>query len=256
VAGGALLLWRAPLPRLPRAPRAAVALAGLAAALGVLAYDALRHAPLDPPKVAIVALGLATALAAPFARREKVASALLWSLPAAWAPLAVWAAQGAMKTAWGATPLEAFIRYGLLLPLAAVLRAMGRAPSIDGQVITYATPHGPFSLEVGVACSGLQAMALFGALLAVLILVERPPSRQALAWSAIGIAGVYATNVVRLVTLALVGSAWGSNALETAHANAGWLFFVAWSAGFAALYRVAGRRGLAGAGRRTVSHGS
>lgn len=232
---GAALLWRADLPRLDRlspTARAAAAIAGLAAAGGLLAYDAWRRAPLDPPKTAIVALGLATALAAAASRpgRRWSATALAWSAPTAWAPLAVWAAQGAMAaTMGGRTLLDGFVAYGLLLPMSAVLALLGRSPTVAGQVITYSTPRGPLALQVGVACSGLQAMALFGGVVALYLLLERPPPRVAAVWSTVGLLGVYVVNVVRLVTLALVGYRWGSDALETAHANAGWLFFVAWA---------------------------
>lgn len=232
VALGALLLWRAPLPRVERLPRALVGALGALAAVGILAYTALGHA-WDVPKVAILALGVTTAALASFAHRPRVASGLAWAVPLAWAPLAVWALQGAAKTMWGSTPLELFLRYGLIAPMALVLSFLGRDPTVSGQVITYQTPHGPFALEVGVACSGLQAMALFAGIVAVLMLVERPPWRRALAWGAIGIGGVYAVNVIRLVTLALVGSRWGADALQWAHANLGWMFFVLWTAAFA-----------------------
>lgn len=237
VALGALLLWRAELPQLDGrwadTGRWAVGAMGALAALGVLAYDAARHAPLDPPKVAILVLGLATAAAAPWRR---AATPMLWSVPLAWAPLGVWAAQGAMEALAGGSLFDAFVRYGLLLPMAAVLALLGRAPTIHGQVIAYQTGHGGLmALQVGVACSGLQAMALFAGVLAVYLVALRPPPREGLAWSVVGLAGVYVVNVARLVALSLIGSAWGSDALERAHAQAGWIVFVAWTAAFAAM---------------------
>jgi exosortase/archaeosortase family protein len=225
------------MPRLARIPARILFVAlGLAIALGVLAYDAWRSSPLDAPKLVIIALGLATSAALAFHDRRirgvPLASALLWSVPLAWGPLCVWAAQGAMKTAWGTTPLEAFTHYALLLPLTGALSILGHSPTLDGSVVTYLTPSGPIALEVGVACSGIQAMALFGGILLALLLVERPPLRAGIAWCAIGLGGVYVVNVIRLVALALVGSRWGIAALEAFHANAGWMFFLAWSALF------------------------
>ena len=232
-AGCALLAW-APPPRVDRLPRAALLAAGIGLVALVLAYDAMRRAPLDAPKVAILALGLALVAAAPFARRARVATPTAWTLALAGAPLGVWGAQALAKsTVAGATPLELFLRWGLIAPMSLALSALGLHPRIAGQVITYDTPRGPFSLEVGVACSGLQAMALFGAILLVFVAVEKHGLRRGLAWSAIGLLGVYAINVVRLVALALVGSAWGADALEWFHANLGWMFFVAWSGAFA-----------------------
>jgi archaeosortase C (PEF-CTERM variant) len=232
--GGAVALAFAPLPRVARLPALPVALVGAAAALGVLAYDALRHAPLDPPKLGIIALGVGLVAASPFLGRPRVANVVAWSAALLGAPLAVWALQALSKsTVAGMTPMEMFLRYALLAPMATVLALLGRHPAVTGQVITYETPHGLFSLEVGVACSGIQAMALFMGVILVFVLAEKPGWRRGLLWSAIGLGGVYVVNVIRLVVLALVGSRWGAAALEWTHANAGWAFFVAWSAVFA-----------------------
>ena len=57
VAAGALLLWRAPLPRVARLPRAPIAAAGLLVAAGLVCYQSLGHT-WDAPKVAILALAL------------------------------------------------------------------------------------------------------------------------------------------------------------------------------------------------------
>lgn len=233
-AGGAALLFFAPPPRVDKLPAWPIALGGAAAALGVLAYDAPLDAPLDAPKLGIVALGAALAMSAPWLARPRVANAVAWSLPLAGAPLAVWALQALSKsTLAGMTPLELFTRYALLAPMAAALALLGRDPRVAGQVITYSTPHGPFSLEVGVACSGIQAMGLFAGILVAYVLAERPGWKRGALWCAIGLSGVYVVNVVRLIVLALVGSAWGVDALQWTHANAGWAFFVAWSALFA-----------------------
>jgi exosortase/archaeosortase family protein len=245
-AAGALALAFARPPRVARLPALPVAACGLVAALGVLAYDALRHAALDPPKVALVALGLALVAVSPFLARPRVANATAWGAALVGAPLAVWALQALAKAeVAGMTPMELFIRWALLAPMAAALGALGRHPAIAGQVITYQTPHGPFSLEVGVACSGIQAMALFMGVIGVFVVAEKPGWRRGLLWGVVGIAGVYAVNVVRLVVLALVGSRWGADALEWVHANLGWMFFVAWSACFAWL-TMGGRRTEAG----------
>ncbi|MEA3201758.1 MAG: hypothetical protein QOE90_3186 [Thermoplasmata archaeon] len=236
--GGVLLLWRANMPRLERLPaKALVAALGAGIALGVLAYDVWKASPLDAPKLVIIGLGLGTALATCLGDRRilgaaPVASWILWSIPLAWGPLVVWAAQGAMKTAWGTTPLESFTHYALLLPLAGVLSILGHAPSLQGSVITYGTPRGPIALEVGVACSGVQAMALFAGLVGVLLAVERPPFWKGLVWCVVGLAGVYVVNVLRLVSISLVGARWGIHALEVFHQNAGWVFFLAWTAIF------------------------
>lgn len=231
-AAGAIALAFTRLPPVERLPRAPLAIVGLVLALGVPAYNLARHAAWDVPKVAIVTLGLALVAVAPFAHRPRVAHATAWGATLVGAPLLVWAMQALTKaTVAGMTPMELFIRYMLLVPMAAAL--MPLHPDVVGQVISYDSPHGRFALEVGVACSGIQAMALFMAVIGVFVVAEKPGWRRGLLWGTIGLLGVYVVNVLRLVVLALVGYQWGGDALEWTHANAGWAFFVAWSAVFA-----------------------
>jgi len=232
---GALLLFLAPLPRVERLPAWPLVVGGLALALGVVAYNLARGATFVAPKIALVAFGVLLAAAAPFVRRPGVANAVAWSVPLVGAPLAVWAAQALLKATFaGMTPMELFIEHALLAPMAATLAFLGYHPFVDGQYITFDRQQGgSMRLLVGVACSGLQAMGLFGGILLVYVIAEKPGWARGLLWSIIGLFGVYAVNVIRLVSLAVIGSAWGSRALEVAHANFGWLFFVAWTGIFA-----------------------
>lgn len=242
-AAGAFLLHLAPPPPLRRVPPLPVALVGALLVLAVAAHTLLTRATLVPPKVALLGFGAGLVALAPLQDRRmpgfaklRVATLLGWGAAVVGVPLATWGAQAALKTpVGGTTPLELFLQHALLTPLALVLGVLGHAPTLHGQVVTFATPRGPMSLEVGVACSGIQAMGLFAGLLMCHVAALRPTPRRALAWAAIGLGGVYLTNVTRLVALALIGSAWGGDALERAHAEAGWIFFVAWAAAFAAL---------------------
>ncbi|MEA3136089.1 MAG: hypothetical protein QOJ26_1127 [Thermoplasmata archaeon] len=254
VVGSGLAIFGAVLvatsPRLPESrglPAYAVAGVGLAIVAGVLAHTLLASAAFDVPKAALVALGVGLATAAPFLRRRipvgrkgrsvTVATLVVGGLAVLGAPLAVWGLQAATKGVMGTTPMEAFVRYGLLLPIGLFLKAVGLDAAIDGQTVTYATPHGPLALEVGAACSGVQAMALFAGVLALFLWIEKPGGRRLALWSAIGIGGVYVANLLRLAMLFLVGYEWGPDALLQAHAQAGWLFFVAWAIVFARLVR-------------------
>lgn len=232
---GALLLVFAPLPRVDRLPQWPLVAAGLGVAGFVLAYNLARGATFVAPKVALIAFGLLLAVGAPLAKRRRVANALAWAIPLVGAPLVVWGAQALAKSSFaGATPMEIFIEHALIAPMASILATMGYHPSVSGQHVSFDTADGGrMRLLVGVACSGIQAMGMFGGILLVYVLAERPPWARGLLWSVIGLAGVYAVNVVRLVWLALIGSAWGSDALDWAHANLGWAFFVAWTGIFA-----------------------
>jgi exosortase/archaeosortase family protein len=238
-------------PRLPEfrgaLPPYAVAGAGLVVAAGVLAFDAFTDAALDGPKLAMVLLGIGLAAAAPFLQRRiplgwrgrtvAVSSIVVAALAVLATPLAVWGLQAAAKGAVGTTPVEAFVRFALIAPMGVFLQAIGLSPDIHGQTVTYRTLRGPMALEVGAACSGVQAMALFAGVLGLFLWIEKPGGRRLALWCAIGIAGVYVANLLRLVMLFLVGFQWGPEALVQAHAQAGWIFFVGWALLFSRLAR-------------------
>jgi exosortase/archaeosortase family protein len=243
--GLALLITAPAWPRVERlSPWLTLGL-GILLAGGMVVYDAILHAPLNVTKVAIVVYGLLLLAATPFLRRSiairgtdvPVSTVVAGSLAAVGVPLAAWGFQAMFKSAIGATPVEAFIQYGLLVPMVWLLRLFGWGPSIDGQVLAYSGADGPLRVEVGAACSGVQAMALFSGVLALFLLVERPKGGRLLTWTAIGLAGVYVTNLMRLASLMAIGYQWGSEALIQAHEQAGWIFFVAWALLFAWLVR-------------------
>lgn len=224
-----------------------VAGAGLSVVAGVLAFNAASGSSLEGPKIPIVLVGAGLVAAAPLLGRRlpigrkgrtmTVASLVIASLAVLGAPLAVWGLQAATKGVVGTTPVEAFTRFALVAPVSALLQATGFAPSVDGQTVTYVTRSGPLALEVGAACSGIQAMALFTGVLALFMWAEKPGGRRLAIWSIIGIGGVYVANLLRLVMLFLVGYQWGPEALLQAHAQAGWIFFVGWAILFARLAR-------------------
>lgn len=242
---GLAIVVTAPLPRLPAAPGWLLATVGALLAGGILTYNAITGGGWDVPKIAIVTVGAVLLALAPLTRRSirlrggqaTIGSLVTLASPAIGAPLAVWALQAAFKSAIGATPLEAFIHVALLLPINLFLQGLGLGPTLQGQTVTYATPRGPLSLEVGAACSGIQAMALFAGVLAIFLWSERPPGKRLAIWSVIGLVGVYVANLLRLAVLVLVGYQWGPQMLLRVHADAGWIFFVAWAILFAWLAR-------------------
>lgn len=247
---GAALLVTAPVwPNVKLSPIFTVTL-GLVLAGGMLAYDFLVRAPLNITKIAIVLYGLLLLGATPFLGKTlnvrnkpiPVSTLVAGSLAAVGVPLAAWGFQAMFKSAVGATPVEAFIHFGLLFPMVGLLQLLGWNPAVDGQILAYSGASGPLRVEVGAACSGVQAMALFSGILALFLLVERPKGGRLALWSFIGLAGVYVTNLLRLATLMGVGYQWGSEALIQTHEQAGWIFFVAWALGFAYLVRATSSR--------------
>lgn len=245
VFGAVLVASSRGLPRLPPLPPLWVAGAGLSLAACVLAYVLAADAPLDVRKIALIAVGSCLAAAAPWLERvvpvarrgvtATVGSLAGCALVVLGAPLAVWALQAVFKALVGATPLEAFVRVGLLAPLHLLLAMLGHPSVVEGQTVSYATREGVLHVNVGAACSGLQAMGLFSGVLALYMFVERPGGMRLAIWSAIGLAGVYVANLLRLVAIFLVGYQWGHDALVRVHAQAGWVFFLAWALLFARL---------------------
>lgn len=251
VVGAGLLVFGVVLVatgRLPWAPLSPswVLFAGLLAGGTVLANVALTHQIGGPQMLAalLAAILLATGplcgrrLTPPASRRDVAPEMLaLGGGVALGAPLALWAAQAAFKHASGTTPIEWFDATLLVLPVHWMLGALGIQSVPAGQTLRLATPRGPLAVEVGVACSGLQAMALFLGILAVFAVATKPSGKRLAAWSAVGLAGVYVANLLRLVAVVWAGWRFGAQTLQDVHANAGWVFFVAWSLLFALYVR-------------------
>jgi exosortase/archaeosortase family protein len=245
---GAAMLATAPrLPEIPSLPAWTVAGLGVALVGGLAGFTAATHGAWDLQKGVLLGLGVAL-MAASLAlgrrlrvgrkgRTVSVGSAVVAVLAVLGAPLAVWSLQAAAKGVFGTTPGEAFVRYALVLPSGLLLSGLGMHPVVAGQTISFPTPRGILSVEVGAACSGIQAMALFMAVLGAYLWSEKPGGRRLAVWSAIGLGGVYLANLLRLFVLFLVGYHWGSAALLQVHAQAGWMFFAAWALAFAWLAR-------------------
>ena len=241
LAGGALLWTARPArgarPHAPAAPRAparsgATAALGAAAAGGVVAYNLLARSDLSPPELAILAYGLALLAAARRLDRRvlgtDVGTAVAWSLPLVAAPLGLYALDAALDAGVGSSPLDAFIAHGLVRPMAWTLDALGFETATYGQTVLLSTPRGRLALGIGLVCAGLHPSILFLGAFGLFAWQERTPPLRLAALLALGLVGVYVANLLRLVLLALVGYRWGGAALQTAHAHAGWIIFVAW----------------------------
>lgn len=245
--GTALLATAPRFPQFRSFPAWTIGGIGSVVVATLAGHTAATHNALDAQKIAFFLVGVALLVATPFLRKTvrlakssrnlSVGSLAVMLLAILAAPLAVWALQAAGRSAFATTPTDLFVQYGLVLPSGFLLSAFGLKPTLAGQTIAYATPNGPLLVEVGAACSGIQAMALFMAVLAAYLWSEKPSGRRLAWWSTVGLGGVYLTNLVRLEVLFLVGYQWGSDALLRVHAQAGWMFFAAWALAFAALTR-------------------
>jgi exosortase/archaeosortase family protein len=253
LAFGAILVATAPrLPTVDGVPAWVLGLVGMSLVVALAAGMAYFDTGWNAAKVAIATCGLALVACAPLVRAhagfhwrgQRVGAAALAAMLLVMmaAPLVVWGSQAAFKHASGSTPVEVFVAAGLVVPLAWFLSALGLHSVAQGQDLVYTTTRGPLTLHVGAACSGVEAMAVFTAVLGMFCIIERPGGRALGVWSAIGLLGVYVANLARLAVVALVGYAWGIDALLWVHAEAGWIFFVAWALVFSWLVRRRSRR--------------
>lgn len=212
--------------------RLVTAALGLACAGGVLAYKLASRAPFGAPDLAIVAYGLMLLCAAPYLGRRvgraRVASLVAWSLPLVAAPLGMYALDGILDASRGSSPLDAFVRVGLVVPMAWTLNLFGFDVLQTSQTVMIGTPRGRLALTIGVVCAGLQPAVLFLGVLGLHAWQQQTPPRRLALYLGLGLVGVYLANLVRLVALALVGNQWGGSALQTAHAHLGWAVFIGW----------------------------
>lgn len=200
---------------------------GLFAALGVLAYNALRRSTLSGPEIAILLYGAALVVAS--RRLDKWGRAVAYSFPLVLAPLSLYALNAALVAGVGSTPLTLYIRHGLVAPMAATLSLVGVDVVMMGETVRLASPQGTLFLTVGVVCAGLYAGALFLGVFALFAWEQRTRGWRLAAYLALGLVGLHVANVFRLVLLALVGVRWGGGALQTFHQHAGWVLFLAWA---------------------------
>lgn len=226
---GAVLLAQARAPL--RARRAWVVLAlGLGCAAGVLGYNAMRGSDLQGPELALLGYGLGLVAAAPRLRarvgRHEVGDLVGWSFPLVLAPLALVALNGVLA-ARDPVAAEPLLEALLAQPLAAVLRLLGEPAVVQQGNVILATPRGTLALDIGMVCAGLYPGVLFLGVLGLHGWREGLGPRRLALYVGLGILGLWAANLARLVVLARVGDAWGGAALATAHEHAGWILFLA-----------------------------
>ncbi len=210
---------------------------GLAMVAGLIGYNVLAESGLELPEIAILAYGVAMAVASrhldrPVRGDMTVGTMVAWSIPLVAAPLGVYALDAILDAQVGGSPLDGIIRVALVQPVAWTLGALGFDVTAFNQTVMMTTPRGKLALSIGLVCAGLHPGILFLGIFTLHAWQERTPPRR-LAWLLVlGLVGVYIANLVRLVILALVGYEWGGATLQSAHANAGWMIFVVWMMGY------------------------
>lgn len=225
--GGALLL--AGLPPLHLRHGRLVAALGTVCVLGIIGYNVAKGSGLGVPEWGILVYGVLLLLAAPRLDRKirnvEVGTLVAWSFPLLLAPLAMFALNAAITTERGETAGAPLVHALVVLPSAAFLQLIGTPLTVEGNSFIVATSRGTMRLGVGLVCAGLYPMVLFGGLLGLHAWQQGIPQRRLWAYLGLGILGLWAMNLVRLVILTKVGQRWGMQTLETVHAHIGWIMF-------------------------------
>ncbi len=238
---GILLLIRN-MPLLPtsRLPRAwLVAGLGGTIVIGLVTYNLALQSGLGGPEWGLLIYGVALlsmAILMGSGRGGVRASALVgWSFPLVLAPLILWTIHAILSGPAGLTTGQLaapLIHAGLVLPAAWGLEWVGTPTRVLGDNLLLATPRGNMTLGVGLVCAGIYPMVLFAGILALHAWREGLSPKRTAAYLAVGLAGLWIANILRIILLAKIGQHWGAHALQTAHAHLGWIFFV----GFMVLY--------------------
>ena len=97
-------------------------------------------------------------------------------------------------------------------------------------MIHYIKADGSFD-RVGIteACSGIYTTSIFISAFITYILVEyQQINRRVIFILILGVITSYFANILRMTIITGIGHYYGTDALLAAHANAGWLIFLAW----------------------------
>jgi archaeosortase C (PEF-CTERM variant) len=97
-------------------------------------------------------------------------------------------------------------------------------------VVHYARSNGEMA-QVGIteSCSGIYTTSIFISAFITYVLVEyHQINRKVILILVLGVLTSYLANILRMTIITGVGHYYGTDALLEAHANAGWLIFLAW----------------------------
>ncbi len=130
--------------------------------------------------------------------------------------------------------ISAYSEYLLAKPVDWMLRASGVSSSIDGITISFLTVDAErINLLIATSCSGVYSFAIFTSAFIAFVATEFTEWDSRLKWFlGLGILAAYLANLLRMYIIVMVGHFYGSDALLWAHANVGWIIYMAWIALF------------------------
>ena len=113
--------------------------------------------------------------------------------------------------------------------MVSAVNALGIAATVSGHIVIMRTSGGTFlQLDVASSCTGLQGILAFGLLSTMALLDLKPKVSRLIPIFAIGFAGAFLINIVRLLVVFLTFEFLGVDAGTTMHVYFGYIVFVVW----------------------------
>ncbi len=113
--------------------------------------------------------------------------------------------------------------------MASAMSAMGIGASASGHLVWINMSDGtPLLLDVASSCTGLQGILAFGMLSTMTLLDVKPSISRIIPIFAVGFAGAFLINIVRLLVVFLTFEFLGIDAGTAMHVYAGYTIFIAW----------------------------
>lgn len=112
--------------------------------------------------------------------------------------------------------------------MASSMNLLGVSASVSGHVVALNTGTNTLLLSVEGDCTGIQGILAFGMLSTMALLDMKPKISRLIPLFAIGFAGAFMINILRLIVVFLTFEFLGIDAGSTMHVYFGYLIFVVW----------------------------
>lgn len=112
--------------------------------------------------------------------------------------------------------------------MASSMNLLGVSASVSGHVVALKTGTNTLLLSVEGDCTGIQGILAFGMLSTMALLDMKPKISKLILLFAIGFAGAFMINILRLIIVFLTFEFLGLDAGSTMHVYFGYLIFVVW----------------------------
>jgi exosortase/archaeosortase family protein len=131
------------------------------------------------------------------------------------------------------TPNYVVLQNWLAGVMASILNAVGISSSVSGDVVSMSTSGSiPMLLDVGGPCTGVQGIIAFGMLSTMALLDLKPKISRILPIFAIGFAGAFLVNILRLLLMFLAFKFTSLEVANILHIYLGYFVFVVWVVAF------------------------